>query len=174
MLIICLNHSCILAIEMVSIALRITLARQKQRGWRDTSRLFYFFAPNYLLNMTAVKFFLGYCDYNWALWLVLASRKTREMKIFGKSIRGRTLGMDCWRQTNGIWYNSIPAIQHHAHFSWKILLFHKRNHPKGWSNYSLLHMAPFLKYVGDMPNLWQLRCYYLWSRNWVEIEHNYL
>lgn len=112
MLIICLNHSCILAIKMVSIALRITLARQKQRGWKDTSRLFYFFALNYLLNMIPVKFFLGYCDYNWASWLVLASRKTREMRIFGESIRGRTLGMDCWRQTNGIWYNSTPAIQH--------------------------------------------------------------
>lgn len=119
MLIICLNHSCILAIEMVPIALRITLARQKRRGWRDTSRLFYFFAPNYLLNMTPVKFFLGYCDNNWASCLVLASRKTREMKIFGKSIRGRTLGMDCWRQTNGIWYNSIPAIQHPYSFFMK-------------------------------------------------------
>lgn len=64
----------------------ISKAETKRMEGYQQAFFFHFFASNYLLNMTAVKYFLGYCNYNWASWLVFASRMTREMRICGKSI----------------------------------------------------------------------------------------
>lgn len=146
MLIICLNHSCILATDGFPSSRNHIFKAESKRRERFSSVSF--FSANYLLNRTPLKF-LSYLGQNWATWLCLSSRETRRMRIFWELTRGGKMGMKCGRWTNGICNSSTSGCPT------SILLLHGRSSPLQQAKLPqrfihLLHMALFLQYLGNM------------------------
>lgn len=153
MLIICPNHSWILATD-VSLALGITFARQKQRGRNDTRQLFssaYFFSADYLLNTNPVKLFLAYFDQNWAAWQFWLQEKLDQWESSG-NWQGREVG-------NRIWSAVDPplAIPHlNSIYMDDIHFFPQGKIPQRLIRW--LSMAPLLTTWVVCSSLWQVSC----------------